>query len=78
MSQKSRGMYKEYLKMAVINARKEQNRSKASVANMLNMSLPTYYKFERDGKISMEDYALLCQILNLRVVVVPDKYISNL
>ena len=67
-------MYKEILKTRIIEARKEAKMSKTELAAKLNMSLPTYYKFEREGIISLEDYIKACDIFGLVIIVIPKQY----
>jgi transcriptional regulator with XRE-family HTH domain len=68
-------MYKEYLKTHIIDARKAAKLSKTDMANKLNMSLPTYYKFENSGIISMCDYIKACEILGLHIQIIPKSYL---
>jgi transcriptional regulator with XRE-family HTH domain len=68
-------MYKENLKTVVLEAMKSAKITKRQAADRLGMSMPTWYNFEKRGKISLEDYVRLCEMLKLEVLVVPGSYL---
>lgn len=71
-------MYKEYLKKRIIDARKEAKLTKSDMAGKLGITLPTYYKFEREGIISLNHYIQLCDILNLHIQIIPKHFLTEL
>lgn len=71
-------MYKEIFKKRIIEARIGLKMSKGELAKNLNMSLPTYYRFERDGKIGLDDYIKACEILGLCIIVLPKESVTSL
>ena len=70
-------MYKEYLKKHILEARIEAKISKREFARMVNVSLPTYYKYEKTGECSAVDLFNMLKALNLSIVILPKHYLTS-
>jgi transcriptional regulator with XRE-family HTH domain len=68
-------MYKESFIKVVIETRTDLKLSKQDMAAKLKMSYPTYLKFENEGKIDINKFIEVCNILGLHIQIMPKRYI---
>jgi len=68
-------MYKEYLKKRILECRIGAKMSKKQFAATLNISLPTYYKYEKTGNCTLEEFIRMCEVFNLHIQIIPKQYL---